>query len=219
MTQHTTAKLRTPATESRQRAIAAARELLEQDGAKALNMAAIAQRSGVNRTVLYRHYSGVHDVVAELIEESAHRQAEGAAAWFRDPAAVRRREDVYPNALAGARVFKPGARLMCAILDAAGDDAALRNLWHERFVQPRIDAAVAAIKRDQAAGTVRASLDPEPTAIALQTMGIELALQILGREDGTPEAQARLVAPIWEAVLFGPPHDRGPDGGPEAPLE
>ena len=219
MTQHTTAKLRTPATESRQRAITAARELLEQDGAKALNMAAIAQRSGVNRTVLYRHYGGVHDVVAELIEESAHRQAEGAAAWFRDPAAVGRREDVYPNALAGARVFKPGARLMCAILDAAGDDAALRNLWHERFVQPRIDAAVAAIKRDQAAGTVRASLDPEPTAIALQTMGIELALQILGREDGTPEAQARLVAPIWEAVLFGPPHDGGPDGRPEAPLE
>ena len=200
-----TTKQRTPATESRQRALTAARELLEQDGATALTMAAIAERSGVNRTVLYRHYRDVHDIVAQLIEDAADRQAEGAGAWFREPTAVGTREDVYPNAVAAAQTFKPSAKLMCAILDAAGHDATLRTLWRARFLQPRIDATAAAIKRDQAAGTVRTDLHPEHTAIALQTMGIELGLQILGREDGAPEDQARIIAPIWEAVLFGPP--------------
>ena len=198
-------KPRSPAIESRQRALTAARELLEQHGASALNMAAIAERSGVNRTVMYRYYRDVGDIVAELIEEAAVRQAEAAGRWFRDPAAVGTREDVYPNAVAAARTFKPTAKLMCALLDAAGADTTLRNLWRARFVQPRIDATISAIKRDQAAGTVRADLNPEHTAIALQTMGIELGLQMLGREDGAPEDSARVVAPIWEAVLFGPP--------------
>ena len=198
-------KPRSPAIESRQRALTAARELLEQHGAKALNMAAIANRSGVNRTVLYRHYRDVDDIVADLIEEATARQAEAAGRWFTDPAAVGTPEDVYPNAVAAARMFKPTAKLMCALLDAAGADTTLRNLWRARFVQPRIDATILAIKRDQAAGTVRADLNPEHTAIALQTMGIELGLQMLGREDGAPEDSARVVAPIWEAVLFGPP--------------
>ena len=214
-----TVTLRIPATETRQRAITAARELLEQDGAAALTMTAIAERSGVNRTVLYRHYRGVHDLVAELIRDAADHQAAVAGAWFRDPAAVGRREDVYPNAVTAARAFQSTAKLMCAIVDAAGHDPTLRRLWRERFVQPRIDATVTAIQRDQATGSVRADLDPERTAIALQTMGIELGLQVLGRDDGSPEDQARLVAPIWEAVLFGPPDGRHPGRRPEASLK
>jgi hypothetical protein len=77
-------------------------------------------------------------------------------------------------------------------------------MWHERFVQPRIDATAAAIRRDQATGAIRATLDPDDTALALQTMGITIALQILGREGGEPERVADIIAPIWQAVLFGP---------------
>ena len=71
------------------------------------------------------------------------------------------------------------------------------------MASPRVAATAAAIRRDQATGSVRVDLDPDDTALALQTMGITLGLQILGREHGEPERLADIITPIWEAVLFG----------------
>jgi hypothetical protein len=70
-------------------------------------------------------------------------------------------------------------------------------------VQARIDATEAAIRRDQAAGAIRASLDPADTARALTLMNSQLALAILGRRGGSAEEFARVAAPIWISVLFG----------------
>jgi hypothetical protein len=52
------------------------------------------------------------------------------------------------------------------------------------------------------------SLDPDSTALALTLMGERLALEVLGRRDGSPEEYAAVLAPIWESVLFG----RGGEG-------
>jgi hypothetical protein len=34
-------------------------------------------------------------------------------------------------------------------------------------------------------------------------MGEQVALEVLGRRDGSPEEYASILAPIWESVLFG----------------
>jgi len=48
---------------------------------------------------------------------------------------------------------------------------------------------------------------PNPPETTKQPAGahmmITLALQILGREGGKPERVADIIAPIWQAVLFG----------------
>ena len=44
---------------------------------------------------------------------------------------------------------------------------------------------------------------PDATALALTLMGEQLSLELFGCGDATPEQYAAILAPIWEAVLFG----------------
>ena len=181
-------------------------ELLEERGARGLSVSAIMKRAGVSRTAFYRQFSDVYAVVGELLERMAERLAGGAAPWFRDPEAVGSVDVIVSNAVRSARVLKPLVKQMQAIVDAAALDDSLRALWRDGVVQARIDATAWAIRRDQAAGAVRSTIDPETTALALTLMAEQVALEILGRQDGTPEQYAQIIAPVWESVIFGTHH-------------
>jgi AcrR family transcriptional regulator len=198
-----TGSTRRNAAETRRRVIDATVELLEEQGARGLNVSRIMERAGVSRTAFYRQFPDVYAVVSEVLAGIADQLAVGAAPWFRDPDAVGSVDVIVPNAIRSGRVIKPLAKLIQAIVDAAGYDETLRGLWREGVVRARIDATAWAIRRDQAAGVVRPSIDPEATALALTLMGEHVVLEILGRQDGSPEQYARIVAPVWEAVLFG----------------
>ena len=203
MTQHVGTKTRIHSPETRQRILDVTRSMLERRGT-VLAVSAITNRAGVQRTVFYRHFDNTSQAIVAVLDQLAERQSAGAGAWFADVGPTGTRDVVHANALSAARAFAANAQLMSAIADAATHDDDLRSMWHQRVVQPRIDATAAAIRRDQAAGAIRAALDPDDTALALQTMGITIALQILGREGGEPERVADIIAPIWQAVLFGP---------------
>ena len=45
----------------------------------------------------------------------------------------------------------------------------------------------------------------QATALALTVMEERLSYHLLGRNQGKPEEYARIVVPIWNAVLFGTP--------------
>ena len=113
------------------------------------------------------------------------------------------RDVIYGNALRSGRTIEPRIGLIAAIVDATALDASLRTLWRETVLQPQIDSAARAIRRDQVAGQVPASIDPDATALALTLMGEQVALEVLGRRGGSPEEYAAILSPIWEAVLFG----------------
>jgi AcrR family transcriptional regulator len=183
--------------------IEAATGLLKERGAAGLNVSAIMQRAGVSRTAFYRQFDDVYGVVAAMLGAIASELAERAAAWFNDVDAVGSRDVIYGNALRAGRTIKPFITLLGAIVDATALDTALRTLWRETVLQPRSDASAAAIRRDQAAGVVPISIDPDSTAFALTLMGEQVALEVLGRRDGSPEEYASILSPIWESVLFG----------------
>jgi AcrR family transcriptional regulator len=164
------------------------------------------ERAGVSRTAFYRQFPDVYAVVGEVLAGIADQLAVGAARWSRDPDAVGSVDVIFQNAVQSGRFVKPLTKQIQAIVDATGYDETLRVLWREGVVQARIDATAWAIRRDQAAGAIRSSIDPDATALALTLMGEHLVLEILGRQDGSPEQYARIVAPIWEAVLFGTHH-------------
>ncbi len=194
---------RRTAAETRRQVVEATVALLEEQGARGLTVSAVMQRAAVSRTAFYRQFPDVYAVVSEVLEQIAERLATETAPWFRDPDAVGSVDIVADNVLRSAKVLKPLIKLMQAITDAAGLDEGLRTLWRDGVIQHRIDATAWAIRRDQHAGAIRATLDPDASALALILMGERVALEILGRQDGTPEQYARVIAPMWEATLFG----------------
>lgn len=189
--------------ETRRRIIAAAAALLEERGPAGLNVSAIMERAGASRTAFYRQFDDVYGVVATLLDAISRELAENAGAWFKEENAIGSRDVIYGNALRSGRTIKARIGLIAAVVDATALDASLRTLWWEAVLVPRIVAAAAAIRRDQAAGQVPMSIDPDATALALTLMGERVALEVLGRRDGTPEEYATILSPIWEAVLFG----------------
>jgi len=189
--------------ETRRRVIEATAGLLEERGPAGLNVSAIMERAGISRTAFYRQFDDVYGAIKTLLDGIAGELAENAGAWFNEENAVGSRDLIYGNALRSGRTIKPRIGLIAAIVDATALDASLRALWRETVLEPRIESAAHAIRRDQVAGQVPVSIDPDATALALTLMGEQVALEVLGRRDGTPEEFATIVSPIWEAVLFG----------------
>jgi AcrR family transcriptional regulator len=181
----------------------ATRKLLVEKGAGELSVSAVMQRAQISRTVFYRRFDDVTDVVGEILRMVCDEIAIRSGAWFMDPEAVGSREVIVPNAISSGAAIAPHARLLCAISDATGSNERLRSLWWSELLQPRIDATVAAIERDQRAGAVRTSLDARRAAFALTLMGERVALEVLGRRGEAPEEYARFIGPVWESILFG----------------
>ena len=176
-------------------------ELLQRSGAAGLNVKAIMAEAGVSRTAFYRRFDTAHDAVLALLDRLLDHMVDTNDDWLAGKI-LGRPDVVEPNLAHTGAVLAPYAPLMCAIVDAAGTDDRLRDAWRSRVIQARIDTTEAAIRRDQAAGALRATLDPAAPAHALTHMNEALVLEILGRRHGTPEEFARTAAPLWIHTLF-----------------
>ena len=185
----------------REAIVDATADLLRCRGAAGLNVTAIMAAAGVSRTAFYRRFETAHDAVVALLDRLLGLMVDTNDDWLAGKV-VGHPDIVEPNLVHTGTVLAPHAPLICAIVDAAGTDAQLRDAWRARVIQARIDTVETAIRRDQAAGLLRATLDPTATARALTLMNEALVLEILGRRGGTPEDFARIAAPLWIHVLF-----------------
>lgn len=176
--------------------------LLQRDSAADLTVLAIMAEAETSRTAFYRHFDTVHDAVLAVLARLLDHMVDTSDDWLAGEGITGHPDIVEPNLIHNGVVLAPHAPLMCAIVDAAGSDDRLRRAWREGVVQARIDATEAAIRRDQRAGALRASIDPMATARALTLLNEALVLEVLGRQRGTPEDFARIAAPIWTHVLF-----------------
>lgn len=201
----TTMPRRRASAETRHAIVEATAELLCDSGAGELNVHAIMNRTGISRTTFYRQFSDPYAVVEQLITRLVAHMAEQSGAWLREPSAVGSPDQIRPNLIRSASAVRPSARLLLALHDATGLDERLGRMWREQLVQPRIDAVAAAIRRDQAAGAISATLDADATALALSLMNEQLLLEMVCRNEASPEEYARVAGPIWEAALFGRP--------------
>lgn len=190
-----------PQDEQRDAIVDATAELLRRTGAAGLNVTAIMAEAGVSRTAFYRRFDSAHDAVVAVLDRLLDHMVATNDDWLAGEV-VGTPDIVEPNLVHTGVVLAPHASLIRAIVDAAGTDEELRRAWRNRVIQARIDATEAAIRRDQAAGALRASLDPAATAHALTLLNEALILEILGRRGGTPTEFARVAAPIWIHVLF-----------------
>ena len=121
--------MRRSSAESRQAIIESTADLLTDLGASALNVNAIMERAGISRTIFYRQFSEVYEVVEALIEQLVTHMAARSGAWLREAGAVGTPDQIYPNLIGSAAAIQPYAPLVLALHGATGIDERLRRIW------------------------------------------------------------------------------------------
>ena len=192
-----------PAPETRARIQESVAALLEERSPCDLAVIDVMRHAGVSRTAFYRHYSDIYAVIAAMLDDIRNELVRSGD-WASDPESVGEPGAIWENVLGYARTYAQNARLLAAMHDAAGVDERVHEIWWD-VIRIYTDRQTAAIVRDQASGAVRSDLDAQATALALTIMEERLSYHLLGRNKGEPEDYARVVVPIWNAVLFGSP--------------
>lgn len=177
-----------------QRVLTAVRELLVEHGYARLRIDAVAQRSGVAKTTIYRRWPGlVHLVVAAMTDLVGDR---GVAATD-DP-----ERDLHEVCRVGLRSLRQaGPSLAALALEVHQQDDELRRAYRRALVDPLRDALIDAMERVQAAGVFRSGVDARVTADAL--IGAALYRLVILREPAGEEDLDALLDVVLEGLRVG----------------
>jgi AcrR family transcriptional regulator len=188
-------RLRASREESRERIIAAATELMRSTSYGALTVDDVMREAGFGRTIFYRHFDDLADLLMTAGREAFGALLEAERA-LSEAAAQGDDSDVVRAAIEPAvAVYERHGPLMRAIAEAAaaGDEriAAGRAAWRSRF-----DELVADVLRGSVAG------DVAETARALNLMNENYLLDAFGTEPRVSAGTAvATLTPIWAAVM------------------
>ena len=189
---------------SRRRIVEAAAELVRERSCAELNVGEIMARAGIGRTLFYRHFDDLADLLlrvgSEAIDELYEAQvamAAGNPGATPDPARARESIEV-----AVAVYVRHGPMLRALIEAGAADpvvDARLAPL-RERF-----DALGEAALRQAGEATGNLFEDPAESARALNRLNEGYLLDAFGRGRRIAAATAvRTLSEIWTALILRP---------------
>ena len=138
---------------SRTAVISATLDLLAERGITATTIEAVAERSGVAKTTIYRQWDGQPALVLDAIGTTLHTPT--------DPDTGTLRDDLLEllGGLADALNSSPAAGLMPALIDAAERDPAFAAL-HDREAAQRHQVVLTAIVRGIDRGELAPGADP-----------------------------------------------------------
>jgi TetR/AcrR family transcriptional regulator, ethionamide resistance regulator len=185
--------------ESRERIVAAATELIRHTPYGALTVDDVMREAGAGRTIFYRHF----DDLADLLMTAGREAFEGL--FEAERAFGHAHLDGEPNVRAAieaaVEVHVEHGPLLRAVAEAAatGDEqiAAGRQAMLERF-----DTLVVDVLRVTAWGRDRSPGEIAETARALNLLNVNYLLDAFGREPRVaPETAVRTLTEIWTAVL------------------
>jgi AcrR family transcriptional regulator len=197
------AEIRQSRQESRERILAAATELVRQTPYGALTVDDVMREAGFGRTIFYRHF----DDLADLLIRAGREAFEGLykAQHAFGQAHIDGQRNVVRAAIEPAvAVYREHGPLLRAIAEAAagGDEqiAAGQQAMIERF-----DELVADVLRASPRFAGRPAEDIAETARALNLMNVNYLMDAFGREPRvSDETAVRTLAEIWEALIDKP---------------
>jgi AcrR family transcriptional regulator len=194
-----TARTRQSRRESRERIVAAATELVRRSSYAELSVDAVMREAGQGRTIFYRHFDDLADLLTrvsrEAVEELLEAQRSLVAARPDDATgAVRRALE------AAVEVYQRHGPLLRCVAEAAAVDpliaagyAALRSRFDELAEQSLRD--VTGLGRTPPG-------DLRETARALNLMNETYLTDAFGREPRVaPETAVQTLTEIWDAVI------------------
>lgn len=168
-------------------------DLLRSAGTRAVTVEAVAARSGVAKTTIYRRYA---DRVAMLEAALDHYLPRADSLADADP-----RRGLVTLAGAISATVEQLVGPSVATMLAADDDPAVQVV-RQRVVQPRYDQIVALLDGWKAAGRLRADLDVDLAAATLLGTASTTYARHGAFGPGWPE---RLVAHLWPLLRPEPP--------------
>ena len=138
--------------EARRKAIAAATDLIAERGVANLTIEQVAQRSGVAKTTIYRHWPERNGLVLDTV-----RSCFGDVPTP-DPGSLREDLDVYFGGMVATDLTGTVGSLMPSLIEAATRDPELEVLA-DRIAQERQRPILDIVERAQARGELPADLD------------------------------------------------------------
>jgi AcrR family transcriptional regulator len=184
---------------TREHVLAAAGELLAEEGREGFSIDAVARRSGVARTTIYRHWPELGELLFDTFRAMGHHIPQV------DTGSVRGDLVALYGALAAGWETSCIGRCMPVLLDMTRRDPGLRDL-HRRFIDERRAPSRRAIE----AGVARGELPPEVDAEALvdRIAGPIFYRQLVAQRPMGPAEVERLVDDVLAGGL--PPAERQP---------
>jgi AcrR family transcriptional regulator len=176
--------------------------LLRERPFRELSVDDVMRPTGYGRTVFYRHFSGLPDLVMAVLARILPQFAQASAAYVQTAAQeatmARSRELLGPFVAHWAR----HGTLMKAVRDAAVYDGHIDELVSAAELYQR-NQIVEALRRRQAAGFLSGISHPEQVAMALVAMTERYLLLAYGEPDSavSEEAAVEALSHVWVAAL------------------
>ena len=185
--------------QSRERIVAAATELIRETPYGALTVDDVMREAGAGRTIFYRHFDDLGDLLIRAGREAFEGlfQAEEA---FRN-AHVGGQPNIRAAIETAVDVYREHGPLLRAVFEAAaaGDEQIIagRQAMLERF-----DALVEDVLRTSPRMAARSDVEIAETARALNLLNVNYLLDAFGRDARvTRETAVDTLAGIWSAVI------------------
>jgi AcrR family transcriptional regulator len=189
-----TARRRLSRERSRQRIVDAATELVRDRSFAELNVGEIMDRAGIGRTLFYRHFDDLGDLVIRVARDAVDDlyDAQVALAEARDAPDL---EAVRAAIAATVDVYAEHGPLLRAFAEAAAADPLVRE--RERELRARFDRLIASTMRTSTRMTTPPP-DPDETARALNRLTESYLLDAFGREPRvSPELATDTLTDLW----------------------
>jgi AcrR family transcriptional regulator len=188
--------------ETRALILDAAEALLREGSYRDLSVNLVMERAGYRRTVFYRHFAGLPELVIAVLSRHAEA-ATPAGIAFQEAAAetvdvARTREVLRP----AVEHWRANGRLIAALRDGAIHDGFLARV--AQVTQTRLEATILeGLQRRHAAGALQ-SADLPDLARLLASMGQGYLLYALGRNSVDAERVLDTLALAWTAIVNAP---------------
>ena len=184
-----------PRDEARRRIVAATAVLLRGRRFRDLTVEAVMAEAGLARTVFYRHFDGLADVVVGLLDDAVGDTAEVATSAA-DPGAP---EALFGMLARGVDLYVAHGHLLAAVEEASHHDPVVEQVYREAF-ERSVQATAALLAAGVANGHY--VLEPLPVGRALMHLNAGYLTDVLARA-ATPDRDEalRTLWTIWSRVL------------------
>jgi AcrR family transcriptional regulator len=185
--------------ESEREILEAAERLLRERPFRELTVDDVMAAAGQARTTFYRHFGDRQELLIRLLSDLAGELYETAGAWLGGGDNPRAESLQAFELLIG--VYEQHGPLLRAIAEAANHDPEIEQAY-ARLVQLFIDATVARLERDQAAGRVDL-LYLRETAVALVWMSERYLTLTFGQPGaGDHDTAVAVLHTIWMRAVY-----------------
>ena len=192
-------EIRRSRAEIRDRMISATRELLRTRAFAELTVDDVMRPTGQGRTVFYRHFDDLGDLLARASGEAIERLYD-AQAELAQPSAADSATAVREALTEAVAVFREHGPLLRALVEASAADGRLATAVEA--LRRRFDDLTARALGDMAAPGEPRLADVGETARALTLMNEGYLLDAFGREPRIPaDTAVATLVDVWEAVV------------------